>query len=187
MRSTGLISLIIFIVVSFLLEACGASSTVPTGPSLLSMTLTSAAFAEGGAIPTRYTYTLSGQCNGDNVSPPLTWMGVPTRTQSLALVMVDPDAGGWVHWVLFNLPADAMNLPEAVGGPGVGVKGRNDFGELGYGGPCPPSGTHRYVFTLYALDSMLSLPEGASHTDVATAMQGHILGRVQLTGRRSRE
>jgi Raf kinase inhibitor-like YbhB/YbcL family protein len=150
------------------------------------MTLTSAAFAEGGAIPTQYTYTLAGQCNGDNLSPPLAWTGVPTGAQSLALIMVDPDAGGWVHWVVFNLPPDTPNLPEAAG-PDLGVNGRNDFGELGYGGPCPPSGEHRYVFTIYVLDSMLPLPEGASRADVAAAMQGHILNQGQLTGRRSRE
>jgi hypothetical protein len=101
--------------------------------------------------------------------------------------MVDPDGGDWVHWVQFDIPAETTQLAEAAGGPDIGRKGRNDFGELGYGGPCPPAGTHRYVLTLYALDTLLSLSEGASRAEVEAALNGHILEKTQLTGLRSRE
>ncbi len=148
--------------------------------------LSSTAFEEGGAIPTKYTYRLPGQCNGQNFSPPLVWMGVPAGTVSFAIIMVDPDGGDWVHWVQFDIPGDATGLPEAIAAPDTGVKGINDFRELGYGGPCPPSGTHTYVFTLYALDATLSLPEGATKAQAEAAMAGHILGQARLTGRRSR-
>jgi hypothetical protein len=147
--------------------------------------LTSSAFAEGETIPDQYTYRLTGQCAGENLSPELAWVGTPAGTQSFAVIVIDPDGGDWVHWLQFNIPGDAASLPEAAGGPDVGVKGKNDFGELGYGGPCPPGGTHRYVFTLYALDTMLSAAEGATRSDVEKAMADHILGQVRLTGLRS--
>ena len=149
--------------------------------------LTSPVFMEGGAIPDRYTYNLPGQCSGDNFSPLLAWTGVPDGTESIAVLVVDPDGGDWVHWLQFNIPAAAAGLDEAIGGPDVGVKGMNDFGEPGYGGPCPPSGTHRYVFTLYALDTLLPLPINSNRADFESAIQGHVLDEAQLTGSRSRD
>jgi len=163
------------------------STPASTATPDLPLALTSTAFAEGDAIPDQYTYTLPGQCAGQNISPPLSWVGAPANTQSFAILVVDPDGGDWVHWMQFNIPADTSELSEAVGGPDVGVKGQNDFGELGYGGPCPPSGTHRYVFTLYALDTLLSVSEGAAQVEVETAMEGHVLEEAQLTGLRSKE
>ena len=149
--------------------------------------LTSDAFAEGEFIPDKYAYSLGGQCSGENFSPSLIWTGAPEGTQSFAILVNDPDGGNWVHWLLFDIPADVTQLDEATSGPDdVGVRGVNDFGNLGYGGPCPPSGTHRYIFTLYALDTVLSLPQGASRTRFNSAIDGHVLGTTQLTGLRSR-
>jgi Raf kinase inhibitor-like YbhB/YbcL family protein len=152
----------------------------------LPFTLTSTAFTEGEVIPDQYTFSLGGQCDGANLSPELTWIGAPADTQSYAVIVNDPDGGDWAHWVQFNIPGDGTALPEAAEGPDIGVKGRNDFGELGYGGPCPPGGTHRYIFTLYALDTTLSASEGATRSEVEKAMADHILGQAQLTGLRSR-
>jgi Raf kinase inhibitor-like YbhB/YbcL family protein len=200
----------VVIILASLLVGCGAKPALPTAtplptetlmPTLTSeptststpeptststpippFSLESAAFKEGETIPNKYAYVLSGQCKGENYSPPLSWVGAPAGTQSFALIMHDPDGGNWVHWVQFNIPNDQNNLPEAVGGPDTGIKGVNSFQKVGYGGPCPPSGTHRYIFTLYALDSSLSLSEGATKAQVDAAMQGHILQQVQLMG-----
>jgi hypothetical protein len=137
-------------------------------------------------IPRRYT------CDGEDVSPPLAWSGVPAAAQSLALVCDDPDApvGTWIHWLLYNIPADASSLPEAVAPDSTlasgAVNGKNSWGRLGYGGPCPPGGTHRYFFTLYALDSRLSLESGATEAQLQQAMEGHILAEGQLMGRYQR-
>ena len=148
--------------------------------------LTSDAFGEGEIIPTRYTYAMSNQCSGENYSPSLRWSGAPAGTQSFALTVVDPDGGNWVHWVLFNIPAQASGLDEAIAGLGTGTPGKNSYGAAGWGGPCPPSGTHRYVFTLTALDTTLELADNASLDDLMRAMQGHILAQAQLTGLRSK-
>jgi Raf kinase inhibitor-like YbhB/YbcL family protein len=148
--------------------------------------VTSSAFPADGMIPAKYT------CDGADVSPPLKWDSVPDGTKSIALVSDDPDApmGTWVHWVLFNLPADAGELPENVPTDGTlpnGVKqGTTDFGRTGYGGPCPPSGTHRYFFKIYALDTMLDLPAGARKSDLLRAMENHILAEGQLMGKYKR-
>jgi Raf kinase inhibitor-like YbhB/YbcL family protein len=147
----------------------------------MTIQLTSSAFKEGEAIPRRYT------CDGENLSPALSWSGVPQGTASLALIVDDPDApaGTWVHWVLADLPVDLPGLPESA--PGSGVEGVNGFRKTGYGGPCPPRGsTHRYYFKLYALDKTLGLKTGMSKADVEKAMQGHILAQGQLMGRYSR-
>jgi hypothetical protein len=144
------------------------------------------AFKEGEMIPRQYT------CDGKDISPPLTWTGVPQETKSMALICDDPDApvGTWVHWVLFNLPPTSSSLPEGVSSSkslDSGAKhGKNDFIKFGYGGPCPPGGTHRYYFKLYALDSMLTLDSGISKADLVKAMQGHILAEGQLMGRYKR-
>ena len=147
----------------------------------MAIQLTSNAFTEGGTIPRRQT------CDGEDISPPLSWSGIPPETQSLALIVDDPDAprGDWVHWVLFDLPPDLGGLPEGISGKGTA--GKNDFGRTGYGGPCPPRGSnHRYYFKLYALDQVLGLPSGATKQDVEAAMAGHILAQGQLMGRYSR-
>ena len=144
--------------------------------------ITSTAFDEAGTIPVRYT------CDGADVSPPLDWSGVLQEAKSLALITDDPDCptGTWVHWVLFNLPASLNHLPEKAM-PGVGIQGKNDFRRLGYNGPCPPRGRpHRYYFKLYALDTMLNLPAGATKAEVEKAMQGHILAQGQLMGKYGR-
>ena len=150
------------------------------------MKLTSSAFAEGAMIPVKYS------CNGQDVSPPLAWADVPGGTKALALICDDPDApaGTWVHWVAFNLPPDLTGLPEGVPAeknPKTGgVQGTNSWRRIGYGGPCPPSGTHRYFFRLYALDNALSLSSNATAKDVQAAMKGHILAEAQLIGRYKR-
>ncbi len=142
----------------------------------------STAFNEGEAIPFRYT------CDSVDISPPLVWDGAPGNTVSFALIADDPDApGGWVHWVLYDLPASAIELPETVPAREVvmdGAKqGVNDFDELGYGGPCPPQGqTHRYVFTLYALSADVDLAPGATKRELLRAMSGKVLAEGKLTG-----
>ena len=149
----------------------------------MSLTITSAAFSEGGAIPKKYT------CDAEDASPPLAWQGVPANSKSLALIAEDPDApaGTWVHWVILDMPATLADLPEGVAKQatveGVGVQGNNDFRRVGYGGPCPPRGKpHRYFFKLYALDIVLNLKAGATKADLEKAMRGHILAQGQLVG-----
>jgi len=145
-------------------------------------TLKSDGFLEGAPIPSTYT------CNGDDISPPIAWSGAPNDTNTFALIMDDPDApvGTWVHWVLFNLPGDATTLvvrfpADAVLTDGT-QQGTNSWGKIGYGGPCPPSGVHRYFFKLYALDTSLALDESATKEDVLAAMEGHILMETELMG-----
>lgn len=147
------------------------------------LSLASPAFTDGGAIPARYT------CEGENVSPELQISGVPSGTQSLALLVADPDIPESVrqnmgidefdHWVLFNIPPDTHTIPEGERPPGV--VGMNSAGQ-GYTGPCPPDGAHRYIFTLYALDGELPLTSAAHRDDVMTAMKGRILEKATLTG-----
>jgi hypothetical protein len=153
----------------------------------MAIQLTSSAFTEGGMIPANYT------CDGADVSPPLSWTGVPTGAKSLALICDDPDApaGTWVHWVLYAIPATVSSLSEGV--PKVetlpdGTKqGINDFRRVGYGGPCPPPGNpHRYYFKLYALDFMPTLAPRATKNDLLNAMKGHVLAEGQLMGRYQR-
>jgi hypothetical protein len=152
----------------------------------MALKLTSPAFPEGGAIPKQYT------CDGKDVSPPLSWSGIPAGAKSLALVCDDPDApsGVWVHWVAYNIPASTSGLPEALPArdeiAGGGVQGKNDFRKTGYGGPCPPGGTHRYVFTVYALDSDVTLAAGATKAQLLAAVRGHVLAEGKLTGKYSR-
>lgn len=147
------------------------------------LSISSPVFQEGEGIPAKYS------CEGQDISPPLAWGEPPADTNSFALIVDDPDAPGRVftHWVLFNLPADSRELPEAVPTQpqlsSSALQGKNDFGKTGYGGPCPPPGRpHRYQFTLYALDQLLDLKSGASKQQVLEAMQGHILDKGQLTG-----
>jgi Raf kinase inhibitor-like YbhB/YbcL family protein len=148
--------------------------------------VSSQAFAEGGMIPRKYT------CDGDDVSPPLAWAGVPNGAKTIALISDDPDCptGTWVHWVLFNLTANTKELAEGIPPDkelsGGAKQGKNDFRRIGYGGPCPPGGTHRYYFKLYALDTELNVAAGATKADLLKAMQGHVLAEGQLMGRYKR-
>ena len=149
----------------------------------MTITVTSSAFAAREPIPTRYT------CDGADLSPPLAWSEVPQGTQSLALIADDPDApmGTWVHWVLYGLPADTRELPEGVPAKETVLdgarQGTNDFGRIGYGGPCPPpNGPHRYFFKLFALDAEPELGPGATKDELLAAMRGHVLGGGQLMG-----
>jgi Raf kinase inhibitor-like YbhB/YbcL family protein len=150
----------------------------------MALHLTSAAFKDGAEIPARNT------CDAANVSPPLTWSGVPANTKSLVLIVDDPDAPDpraprtvWVHWVVYNLPVDSPGLPEgATRLPSPAHSGINDFGKTGYGGPCPPIGRHRYFFKLYALDASLGDLGKATKARVEAAMAGHVLAQAQLVG-----
>ena len=149
--------------------------------------LRSVAFAQGANIPRQFT------CDDADISPALSWNEPPQGTQSFALIMDDPDApaGTFVHWVVYNLPADSRQLPERIPGndalTGGTLQGVNDFPRTGYGGPCPPPGRpHRYFFKLYALDAKLNLKAGARKQDVERAMKGHILAQAELMGRYGR-
>jgi hypothetical protein len=139
------------------------------------MKLTSPAFEHEGHIPSKFT------CEGEDVSPTLIVEDVPTNAQSLALIVDDPDAPGktFVHWVEYNLPV----LDRIDENTAPGTSGANDFGKTGYGGPCPPSGTHRYLFKLYALDSELDLPAGLSKAELEANMDGHVIDQAVLLGR----
>lgn len=148
----------------------------------MSIELSSPAFAHGDAIPATYS------CDGEDISPPLQWQNVPEGTESLALIMDDPDAprGMWVHWVLYDIPPETSELPENVTPadslPGGGSQGNSSWNRVGYGGPCPPRGSHRYFFKLYALDTSLNLDPGATKEQLLAAMEGHILAQGELVG-----
>ena len=146
------------------------------------MEIRSSAFGSGERIPVKYT------CDGADFSPSLEWTAGPAGTKSFALICDDPDApmGTWVHWVIFDIPAAALMLAEGITRekelPGGGVQGMNDFRRIGYGGPCPPGGTHRYFFKLYALDAALGLKPGITKDQLLKAMKGHVLAEAQLMG-----
>jgi len=191
------------IVVPALLSACGgdeeqtrattiaspvrssAAATATPKEGAMAFSLTSDAFTDGESIPTHLT------CDGDDFSPALKWQGAPNGVQSFALIMDDPDAPGgtYTHWVIYNIRPQASGLPkdlekaeQPTNGEG-GVQGQNDFGDNGYGGPCPPGGNaHHYNFRLYALDGTLDLDPGASKSELLKAMEGRILGETMLTG-----
>lgn len=152
----------------------------------MAFTLQSSAFQNGGSIPKKFT------CEAADVSPELTWSGVPEKTQSFALIADDPDApmGTWVHWVIYDLPPNTAKLPEGVPKQeqaASGAQGKNSSGKIGYGGPCPPPGKpHRYFFKLYALDSKLNLKPGARKPEVEAAMKGHVLAEAELMGKYGR-
>jgi Raf kinase inhibitor-like YbhB/YbcL family protein len=157
----------------------------------MALQLTSPAFSPGDAIPKKYT------CDGQDVSPPLNWADWPAGTQSLALIVDDPDAPDpaapkmiWVHWVLYNMPPNGAGLPEAVAPrdlPSGTREGRNDWDRTGYGGPCPPIGRHRYFHKLYALDCVIPDLGTPGKSELEQAMAGHILGEVQLIGTYQRQ
>jgi Raf kinase inhibitor-like YbhB/YbcL family protein len=186
----------VFSIVALLLPSCGRSpSTESLLPgkdrTLMAILIESPAFPGGGTIPKLYT------CDGKDVSPPLAWSGVPEAARSLAVICEDPDAPGgtWTHWVIFDLPATVKGLGEGVpatervtvaDGVEPARQGRNDFGKVGYGGPCPPSGTHHYIFRIYALDTGLGLGPKTTRQDLLRSIRGHILAEGELTGLYSR-
>lgn len=171
-----------------LLLSCAGSGDEPplaeveeeAGPEAR-LEVTSSAFSQGEAIPQKYT------CDGEDVSPPLAWSGAPDSVASYALIMDDPDApaGTWVHWVLFDIPAQTTQLAENTPAT-VGIQGNSSWDRTGYGGPCPPGGEHRYFFKLYALDTMLGLEAGATKEAVLEAMRGHVAAQGALMGTYSR-
>jgi hypothetical protein len=142
--------------------------------------LSSSSFKDGEMIPVRYT------CEGENLSPQLSWTGIPVGTKSLAILCDDPDApaGDWVHWVVFNIPPEATELQESFPRDKKlndgSCQGSNDFGKYGYDGPCPPSGTHRYFFKLYAVDKLLEKDTGITKAELLEEIEGHVLGQVQI-------
>lgn len=146
------------------------------------LTITSSDFREGSGIPSPLT------CDGQDRSPELNWRGAPAQTRSFALIAEDPDAprGTWVHWVMYNIPSALHRLTGGIDGQAetqYGRQGRNDFGRFGYGGPCPPGGKpHRYFFHLYALDTELDLPPGATKSELQAAMRGHVVAEGGLMG-----
>ncbi len=160
------------------------STSAPTsgGGNMSENFVLKSVFGNMGDIPIKYT------CDGEDISPPLSWEGQPSGVVSYVLIVDDPDAPGRVftHWVLYNIPSDINSLPENVPKQketAYGIQGRNDFGRIGYGGPCPPRGKpHRYFFKLYALDVKLNLPPGASKREVENAIKGHVLAQTQIVG-----
>lgn len=150
------------------------------------ITVTSNAFAESEMLPAKYT------CDAENVSPAISWSKGPDKTKTYAVICDDPDAPSkiWVHWVVYNIPSDVLELKEKFPTDSTCnniVNGINDFGTLGYSGPCPPGGTHRYNFKIYALDCKLNLKSGSSKADLETAMKGHVLANGMLTGKYKRK
>jgi Raf kinase inhibitor-like YbhB/YbcL family protein len=151
------------------------------------MQLTSTAFEHEGAIPRRFT------CDGQNISPELSWRDAPQATESFVLILHDPDAprpNGFTHWVIYDIPATVAhieeNVPSRASVEGVGIQGKNDAGRIGYMGPCPPSGTHRYFARLYSLRQKLGLEPGATYEQVISAMSGKIIEETELMGTYSR-
>jgi hypothetical protein len=169
------------------LGACRAPAR-PDGAIVPTIQLTSTAFAEGALMP------IAQSCDGKNLSPDLAWGDIPAETQSLALIVEDPDTllNPFTHWVLYDLPSKTRQLPGGLPPQPFlttgGGHGKNDFGRYGYGGACPPKGsTHRYVFKIYAIDKLLDLPAGATKAEVLEAMTGHVKATGELTGKYTRK
>jgi Raf kinase inhibitor-like YbhB/YbcL family protein len=153
----------------------------------MELIIESPVFKEGEIIPSKYT------CDGENISPPLSWKNAPAETKSFALLIDDPDApaGDWVHWIIYNIPAAIHELKEGASSkkllPKEAIEGITDFRKTGYGGPCPPSGIHRYFFKLYALSTALQLPAGVTKKQLLEAMKGHIISEAALIGKYKRQ
>jgi hypothetical protein len=186
-----MLKIIISLMVITIMLSCSCKDSVQAdsnaaGGQKMEIKVTSSAFVEDGMIPSKYT------CDGADVSPPLKWEAIPEGTKSIALISDDPDApmGTWVHWVLYNLGPDTRELQENIPPdetlPNGAKQGITDFGRIGYGGPCPPSGTHRYYFKIYALDTTLNLTGKTDKARLVKAMQGHILAEGQLMGKYKR-
>lgn len=183
-RGNWFICVPVLISVTVALAGRRVKASPPGARTKASFKIWTTAFAPGGTIPKLYT------CEGKDVSPPLAWTAPPAGTRSLVLMLLDPDAPGgtWTHWLVYNLPGTAgslaANVPKAATLPDGAHQGRNDFGNLGFGGPCPPPGKpHHYVFHLLALNVALDLPPGETRHNLEQAIQGHILAQAQLTGR----
>lgn len=163
------------LLVMLVLDCSGVAAR--EGKRMSELTVKSPAFAGNGYIPARFT------CDGNNINPPLVIEKVPADAKSLALIVDDPDApvGMWVHWVVWNIPPETREIAEDHV-PGNSVQGKNDWKRNGYGGPCPPSGVHRYFFKLYALDTRLNLGIGTTKPELEAAMKGHILSKAELIG-----
>lgn len=174
------------------LAGCSSSQARREAPSkavkAMNFAIGSASFSDGGTIPKQFT------CDGENVSPQLSWSGPPAGTKTFALIVQDPDApaGTWTHWLLFDIPASTTQLSENVAKteelPDGARQGKNDFGKIGYGGPCPPPGKpHRYFFKLYALGSKINLKAGASKQELQQAMEGYVLAQTEIVGTYGRQ
>lgn len=168
-------------------SVCAKGESTKKGAKIMnSIKVESAAFKHMQPIPSQYT------CDGADISPPLSWSNVPPAAKSIALIADDPDApaGTWVHWVVYDLPPAADSLQEDVPKidtlPEGGIQGRNDFHRIGWNGPCPPGGTHRYFFKVYALDTILNLPAGKTKQEIEKAMKGHILAKGEIVGKYTR-
>jgi len=179
--------LITWLILGLILVPVMKTNAEMKGGSEMKLKIGSTAFTEGGIIPKQYT------CDGADISPPLSWSGIPEGTKSIAVIADDPDAPGgtWVHWVIYNLPSDLKGLPENVPPQKTlangGIQGQTDFRRIGYGGPCPPSGTHRYFLKVYALDAVLDLDPGAIKKRLLNAMERHILAEGELMGKYKRQ
>jgi Raf kinase inhibitor-like YbhB/YbcL family protein len=186
MRILIIVAVVAVLGVAALLMGILSPSTNVTTQKQSQMILTSSAFKNGEQIPTKYS------CDGEKISPPLTWTNAPAGTKSFLLIVDDPDAprGTFTHWVIFNIPASVNSLPENIPTDPTlsngATQGQNGAGKIGYTSPCPPSGTHRYMFQLFALDTQLTLAPGAAKQDVLNAIQGHIIAQTTLTGLYSR-
>ena len=182
-----IIAIVCLCVVFYNMTSCENQPQTETGSDKMELSIESSAFQEGGMIPSKYT------CDGINVSPPLKWSEPPEETKSLVLISDDPDApmGTWVHWVVYNIPPSlkefSENIPSSEVLDNSTIQGTTDFGRIGYGGPCPPSGTHRYFFKIYALDDKLNISPGATKQQVVDAMKGHVIAEGQLMGRYKRQ
>lgn len=175
--------LVVPIILVILVAGCTQKlSDIQTADKASNMKITSPAFENNGNIPAKYT------CDGQDTSPPMEIEGVPPSAKSIVLIIDDPDAPGgvWVHGIAFNIDPQITSIEESSG-PKSGVPGKNSWGKNNYGGPCPPSGTHRYFFKLYALDKKLELDSSATKEDVEKAMEGHILARAELIGKYSKK
>ena len=184
----------VFLIIALLVLFSGCISNQPEQKTqtkeettIQQISISSDAFNDSTSIPVEHT------CDGEDRSPPLSWNTVPAGTQSIALIVDDPDAPGktWVHWVIYNLPANTTGLPGAVPKNKTlddgSLQGKNDFGRIGYNGPCPPPGKpHRYFFRVYALDTALSLKSGATKSQLESAMSGHILAQGEMVGKYGR-
>jgi Raf kinase inhibitor-like YbhB/YbcL family protein len=182
-RKPLILLLAVLTVFSFNVAACAGGATAPQKEVEMTLSLTSTAFKEGDKIPVKYT------CDGQDISPPLAWDEPPQKAQAIAVIVDDPDApsGVFTHWVLLNIPGNVRQLGEGVTVQerlqNGALQGKNDFGRIGYSGPCPPRGSvHRYRFTIYALDKPLDLKPGVSKRQLLDAMKGHILAQGQLIG-----
>ncbi len=180
MKNYQILGLSIIVLMIFISGCTSQNSNQTTGNSG-NFQIKSSVFVQDGQIPQKYT------SKGENVSPPLSWASAPANTKTFAIICEDLDAGMFTHWVIFNIPGNVNQLSEGITNQGTlnnGAKqGINDFNKIGYSGPAPPSGTHRYAFKIYALDTELGLGVDATKDQLNNAVQGHILGQAQITGK----